>query len=112
MQGFWGTVWKRFQKRRLPLFAVYLVLAFGLIGLYAPFFASSKPFFVYYHGWYFPLFRYLFYPGFYTKRLDLFFNLLMFTLPLAIATLFLFKRRFLQVGGFLAVLAAQVGLFF
>lgn len=33
---------------------------------------------------YFPLFRYLFYPGFFSKRLDIFFNLLIFTFPLMV----------------------------
>lgn len=33
---------------------------------------------------YFPLFRYLFYPEFFSKRLDLFFNLLIFTFPLMV----------------------------
>ncbi len=32
--------------------------------------------------WFFPLFRYLFFPGFFTKSLDLFYNLLIFTFPL------------------------------
>ena len=47
------------------------------------FLASSKPFVVEYDGeWFFPLFRYLFYRGFFfTKRLDIFFNLLIFTFP-------------------------------
>jgi peptide/nickel transport system permease protein len=53
------------------------------MGVYAPFLASSKPLVVYFEGhWYFPLFRYLFYNGFFTKRLDIFYNLLIFTLPI------------------------------
>jgi peptide/nickel transport system permease protein len=55
------------------------------VGIYAPFLASSKPLVVQFQGkWYFPLFRYLFYPEFFTKRLDIFYNLLMLTFPLFI----------------------------
>jgi peptide/nickel transport system permease protein len=61
------------------------VLLFVFVGIYAPFLASSKPLVIRFHNqWYFPLFRYLFYPGFFTKGLDIFYNLLMFTLPLFI----------------------------
>ena len=74
---------QRFQKHKLGMAALFVILLFFLVGTYAPFFASSKPFFVVYDGtFYFPLFRYLLYQGFYSKSIDLFFNLLMFTLPL------------------------------
>lgn len=74
---------QRFFRHKLGVGGMYVVLLFALIGVYAPFLASSKPLAVVYEGhWYFPLFRYLFYKGFYTKQIDLFFNLLMFTLPL------------------------------
>ncbi len=98
----------------MSLAALYLVIAFGLVGLYAPFLASSKPLIVYYDGnCYFPLFRYLFYPGFFTKRLDLFFNLLMFTLPLGIGAIYLFrKKRLLVIASIALISIFQVGLFF
>lgn len=80
---YWAILWKRFRKQRLGYAAFYVVLLFCLVGVYAPFLASSKPLFVSYnHEMFFPLFRYLFFSGFYTKRLDIFFNLLMITLPL------------------------------
>lgn len=64
------------------MFSLSVIALFCLVGIYAPFLASSKPFFVQYDGtWYFPLFRYLFFQGFFTKRLDLFFNILIFTFP-------------------------------
>lgn len=67
-----------------------IVILFILMGVYAPFLASSKPIAINYdHQMYFPLFRYMFFQGFFTKPLDIFFNLMMFTLPLAI----LFWRR-------------------
>lgn len=81
-QSFYQQIWKNFKKRPLGLFALFIVLLFCLMGIYAPFLASSKPIVVSYKGdWYFPLFRYLFFTGFYTKLLDIFFNLLIFTLP-------------------------------
>lgn len=63
---------------------VVLVSGFVLMAIYAPFLASSKPFIAYFDGEiYFPLFRYLLFSGFYTKAVDLFFNALIFTIPLA-----------------------------
>lgn len=78
----WQSFWTQFKKHRLGYLSLLVVALFCLVGIYAPFLASSKPLFVQYDGtWYFPLFRYLFFPGFYTKKVDLFFNLLMFTFP-------------------------------
>lgn len=86
--SYWTMVWKRFKRHRLGYYSLFIVLLFCFFGIYAPFFASSKPIFVMYQGTpYFPLFRYLLYSGFYTKHLDIFFNLLMFTFPLFILTL-------------------------
>lgn len=87
-------LWREYRLHSLGMTSLYVVLLFALIAVYAPFLASSKPFVVYYDGaWYFPLFRYLFYIGFFTKRLDIFFNLLIFTLPLALGCFYLFKQR-------------------
>ncbi len=87
-------MWKQFRRYKVGVAAFTCVVLFFLIGLYAPFFASSKPFVVLWKGhFYFPFFRYLFYPGFYTKPIDLFYNLLMFTFPIAMVGLFLFKAR-------------------
>ena len=91
---YWQTVWKQFLKRPLGVFALFLVCCFIIIGVYAPFLASSKPLIVYFeHQWFFPLFRYLFYPGFFSKRLDVFYNLLMFFLPCFILCACLLKSR-------------------
>lgn len=77
------SVWQQFLKHRLGVVGLVITLIYCFIAVYAPLFASSKPLVVQYDGqWYFPIFRYLFYKGFYTKYLDLFFNLMMFTLPL------------------------------
>lgn len=88
--SYWKTVRQQFYKHKLGVLALYLVGLFVLVGVYAPFLASSKPLIVNYGDeWFFPLFRYLFYRGFYTKRLDIFFNILMFTLPLTIVETYL-----------------------
>lgn len=71
------------KKHPLGTLAFWVIVLFFLTAVYAPFLASSKPIALYYEGtWSFPLFNYLFYKGFYTKPIDLFFNLLIFTLPL------------------------------
>lgn len=85
---------KRFSRSKLGMLGLVVVLLYFLVGVYAPFLASSKPIAVEWNGtWYFPLFRYLFFKGFYTKAVDIFFNLLIFTLPLALLT-----RRWISVG--------------
>lgn len=92
MNGYWNSVWKQFKKNRLGYGALFVLGAFILVGIYAPFLASSKPLVVYYHNeWYFPLFRYLFYSGFFSKKLDLFFNLLIFIFPAGVVVFKLAK---------------------
>lgn len=104
-EGYWDKIWKQFCKHRLGHPALVVVGIFALVGIYAPFLASSKPLFVWYgDSFYFPLFRYLFYTGFFTKRLDIFFNLLMFTFPLMIW----FRR---DRNLFLGILVIQFALF-
>jgi peptide/nickel transport system permease protein len=111
MQSYWYIIWRQFKKRRLAHVALYVVLLYALIGLYAPFLASSKPFWVSYKGnLYFPLFRYLFFSGFFTKRLDIFFNLLMFLLPLGVFAGLFFRRWILYIC-LATLLLMQVGFF-
>lgn len=93
-QSYWRDVWEQLRKHRLGNISLYVFFLFALVGIYAPFFASSKPLIINYDGsWYFPLFRYLFYTEFFTKRLDIFFNLLMFTLPVFLISLKYSKRK-------------------
>lgn len=107
---YWSIVWKEFRRHHLGLMSLRAVLLFALAGIYAPFLASSKPLFVYYEGQaYFPLFANLFYRGFFTKRLDIFYNLLMFTLPLFVVSTRLKGRA--RVAALLAVCVAQLSLF-
>lgn len=83
--NYWQILALQFLKRPIGKIALGVVILFCLVGIYAPLLASSRPLYVQYEGMaFFPLFRYLFYSGFYTKHLDLFFNLMMFTLPLAL----------------------------
>ena len=83
---YWNKVWKQFCQHRLGLIALIVVGIYCLVGIYAPLLASSKPLMVRFDGqWFFPLFRYLFYTGFYTKPIDIFFNLMMLTFPLFLA---------------------------
>lgn len=76
---------QQIKKYPLGLLGAFVIVLFILVGIYAPFLASSKPLVVSYDGAiYWPLFRYLFFSGFFSKPLDIFFNLLIFTLPLAL----------------------------
>lgn len=105
--AFWESLSRKFFKNKVGTFSLGIVLLFLFVGIYAPFFASSKPFFVQYQGsWYFPFFRYLFFTGFYTKPVDLFFNLLMFILPLS-----LLLKRFIGRSAYLLGLIVQLVLF-
>jgi len=107
------TVYENFKKHRLGVFSLIVIIIFCLVGVYAPFLASSKPIIVNFDGtWYFPLFRYLFFSGFYTKPLDLFFNLTIFTLPLIVLNYYVFKKQKKYMYPILgAILLLQMGLF-
>ncbi len=112
-----SRIWTQFKKHRLGHWSLFVVLLYCFMGVYAPFFASSKPIVAVYNGEiYFPLFRYLFYTGFYTKRIDIFFNLLIFTLPLfLLGWKFLRKRRAPILGSIIVlqfVLFTFFGYFF
>ncbi len=93
-ETYWEVIWKRFKERWIGVLALVVLAIFALVGIYAPFLASSKPLIVNYDGtWFFPLFRYLFYSGFYTKPIDIFFNVFMFFFPFFIALLWISDRR-------------------
>lgn len=110
---YWMRIGRQFFRHKLGVAALVVLAVFCLVGLYAPFLASGKPLAVRYDGtWYFPLFRYLFYPGYYTKGLDLFFNLLMFTFPLFVAAFWFLRKqpKALWMSVF-ALILLQFGLF-
>lgn len=95
---FFQNVMHRFWERTHAKIALIIFFLFVLMAIYAPLLASSKPLVVQYKGeWYFPLFRYLFYQGFYTKPLDLFYNVLMLTFPLFIFSFYRKKMIYLSV---------------
>lgn len=109
--SYWQAIWRQYKHHRLGLFALGIVIIFCLVGVYAPFLASSKPLVVQYEGtWYFPLFRYLFFSGFYSKYLDIFYNLLIFTLPLFVASWMLFKSKKRRLA-MMAIALFQIGMF-
>lgn len=91
--------------------ALFFLALFFLIGLYAPFFASSKPLVILWKKrLYFPLFRYLFFTGFYTKAIDVFFNLLMFTFPVLVVGGVLCSKKW-RKPFFLLIAVLQITLF-
>lgn len=101
--SFWNILWKQFKKHPIGKSASVVVLFFICVAIYAPFLASSKPLIVLYDSQlYFPLFRYLFHSGFFTKRLDIFFNLFIFTLPLFLLPfkLLKFQKHFMVLACF------------
>lgn len=89
---YWQTIWQQFNKHLKGKVGLIILIIFTFVGIYAPFLASSKPLVVNYQGeWFFPLFRYLFFSGFYTKALDLFFNILIFTFPFFLLAGYFFR---------------------
>ncbi len=113
-QSFWNNLTIRFNRHRMGRAAAYLFIIFTLAGIYAPFLASSKPLVVNYDGqWYFPFFRYLFYTGYYTKNIDIFFNLLIFIFPAGILLSKFFRSNAKAKWACLILLAVlQTTLFF
>lgn len=111
--SFSRVVLEQFFLRKLGMAALAVVALFCFAGVYAPFLAASKPLAVQYDGeWFFPLFRYLFYRGYYTKRLDIFFNLLMFTLPALLICWFAFRHSALAWWlALCTVVFVQLGVF-
>ncbi|ETR80505.1 Oligopeptide transport system permease protein OppC [Chlamydia pneumoniae B21] len=80
--SFYQRFLSAYHKNLLASLSWKFFISVALIGIYAPLFASSKPLLVTWHGEiFFPLLRYLFFPGYYTKPVDLFFNVLMVTFP-------------------------------
>lgn len=105
------NLWKAFKKNKIGLCALGVLALFAFVGLYAPIFASSKPLLILYDGkLYSPLLSYLFYPGFFTKPIDLFYNVMMITLPITLLGLWFIKKMWRKLF-VLAMVGTQVGLF-
>lgn len=93
-QSYWRRVGSQFARRKVGMAALAVVALFCLVAIYAPLLASSNPLVVKYHGvWYFPLFRYLFYTGYYTKVLDIFFNIFIYTFTLGVGLFFCLRNQ-------------------
>lgn len=112
-EAYWQIIWRQFKQHKIGVLALFVAALFCVVGIYAPFLAASKPLIVEYQGeWYFPLFRYLFYRGYYTKRIDLFFNLLIFTTLLLPICLLLFRRSRYRLAIACSAFCAAQGVFF
>lgn len=84
----------RWKEHKMGTCAAVVILLFVIAGVYAPFLATSKPLVVVWNGqWYFPLFRYLFFPQYFTKNIDIFFNLMMLLLPFFLGVFWIFRKR-------------------
>ncbi len=109
--GYWKSVWLRFKRQPWGICGLIILSLFVLVALYAPFLSSSLPLCVVYDNQlFFPLFRYLVSSSFFTKKIDLFFNLLgLFFVPFLL-TFFVEKTRRLWLQ--LAFGALCIALFF
>lgn len=91
--SYWEDIWKKYWGQKSGIFGSLILAIFIFIALYAPFLASSKPIAIKYDNeWYFPLFRYLFSSFFYSKSIDLFFNILGACFPLLLLLFWLPKK--------------------
>lgn len=110
--SFYRRFFEAYHKNLLASLSWKFVIALSLLGVYAPLFASSKPILVQWNGvFYSPLLRYLWFPGFYTKSIDLFFNVLMVVLPLLFFVCRYCRGRRRQVFVIVLCLAQLMGFF-
>lgn len=93
------TLFYRFYKQKLAFFGLLIFCLISLCGIYAPLFTSGMPLLIVYKTkLYFPLFSHLFYKGYFSKSIDLFFNLLMFFLPLFFLIQFCLKKNLRKIA--------------
>ena len=112
VQSYWGMVFQQYRRNRLGTVALIVLLLFAFVGLYAPLFSSSQPIvLVYNEKLYFPLLRYLFYTGFYTKKIDLFYNILMFILPITLIGCLVMRQRASRKCFFIFMICVQCAAF-
>lgn len=106
---YFQTVWKKYKSHPLGLVGLVVLSLFVFAAVYAPFLASSKPLVVVYDGTvYFPLFRYLFSSAFFSKKIDLFFNVVAVFLPFYLATTWMSSRYKQAVRLMLSLLLVAV----
>jgi peptide/nickel transport system permease protein len=86
-------VWGQFKKYRLSYYSLYGVLALFILAVYCPIIAMNVPFYIHVpegvgpahaQGTSFPWFRALFDTNFFDSGVDIFFNFLIFFLPVAL----------------------------
>ena len=108
--SYWKDIWKNFWSQKSGIFGSCILAVFIFIALYAPFLASSKPLAVKCGDeWYFPLFRYLFSSFFYSKNIDLFFNILGACFPFLLLIFLLPKK--MRSGVYVLLSGVIIGLF-
>jgi len=98
--SYWQSIWHRFRSRPSGMLGLCILLLFVCVALFAPFLASSIPLCVVYDNTlYFPLFRYLFSESFFTKKIDIFYNLLGIVTIAFLCSFFFQKnvRRYVQL---------------
>ncbi len=58
-RGYWGEVWRRYSRKKLSVIALMYVISIGLVGLFSPLIAGTKPIVCKYKGnIYFPCMGY------------------------------------------------------
>ena len=88
--SYWSIVTAQFRKQRGAVWAVRVLGVLLLAATYAPVIALDIPFFASGHGM--PWFGSLFNPNVFPNEVDVFFNLLMATLP-ALMLIWIFRRK-------------------
>ena len=84
---------RQLYKHRTAKYLLGVLALLVALGVYAPIFSTSKPFAVCYQNqWYFPFFKYLFYQGLYTKKVDIFYNIMMLLLPIFLLAVYSIKK--------------------
>jgi peptide/nickel transport system permease protein len=90
-QSYSDIVWKQFQKYRVSYVCLWMLLALFITAVVAPIISMNVPFCLYlpegvgpaqHSGWSFPWFASLFDLNLFENGLDLFFNTMIFSLPL------------------------------
>ncbi len=110
--SYWSIVKAQFRKQRAAVWALRILGVLLLFATYAPVIALDVPFYASGHG--FPWFGALFNPNVFPNEVDVFFNLLMATLPVLVFIWFLPRKAkwillwgVLHMTGFLVLVSVQ-----
>ena len=100
-KSYGDIVWGQFKKYPIPYYSLYGVAALFIIAIMCPVFALNVPFYLHVpagvgpevvQGLSFPWFQALFDKNFFESGLDIFFNMLLFTLPANFLVWFAYRR--------------------